>query len=364
MPTPNEPRNLLHELEIIERELRRAEKQRQRQPRGKRLTADSYTALPQKREKRLTMDFLTTGSDYLARYPNFHLVGRDQELKRLTAVLMRNYANSVILVGAGGVGCTTLCVGIQAAKLDPDAPFDILNKRLFFLDADGLFSSGDTTEINHDFQRIITKLQTDEIGADRRRYPRFDRILRNNGTMHFINALLVAVGNKKIQIIFETKEEDLNSVLKCHSDLRELFTILPIEEPVNDALLAIVTEAGTLLGKHHGIEVTPEAITAAIEFTNRYHTKDAGLSRAQPERAITLLDRSLAAYRLSVHRKPPQYSDTEWAAKQAKMRTLNAERREGQSAISQLEDEIDAVLKHEREVASPEKAGQMFGGGF
>ena len=38
-------------------------------------------------------------------------------------------ANSVLLVGPGGVGCTALCIGLQASKKDPDAPFDIVNKR-------------------------------------------------------------------------------------------------------------------------------------------------------------------------------------------------------------------------------------------
>jgi ATP-dependent Clp protease ATP-binding subunit ClpB len=313
------------------------------------------------------MDFLTKGAEYLARYEDFRLVGRDQELKRLTSVLMRNYANSVILVGAGGVGCTTICVGIQAAKTLPDAPFDIINKRLFWLDSDGLFSSGNTEETNHAFHRIITRLnEIDEailIVEDTRD---FIEACRNNNTMHFINALLVAVRNGRTQVIFETKDDDLDSILKSHSDMRELFTILPVDEPTGEALVAIVTAAATVLAKHHGVEVTKDAIDAAIEFTNRYHTRDPGLSRAQPERSITLLDRALAAYRLTAHRKPPQYSDEEWAAKQAQMRHLNADRRDGENVVTDYQDQIDSILKHEKEAAaSPDGRPQVFdGGGF
>lgn len=313
------------------------------------------------------MDFLIKGPDFLAQYDNFKLVGRDQELKRLISVLMRNHANSVILVGAGGVGCTAICIGIQAAKQEPDAPFDIINKRLFWLDTDGLFSNGNAEEINHAFRRIVTRLkEIDEailVVEDTR-----DLIeaCRNNGTLHIMNALLATVRDGNLQIIFETKEEDLESVLKCHSDMRELFTILPIDQPTGEALVQIVTGAAGNLAKHHGIEVTEPAISAAIEFTNRYHTRDAGLSRAQPERSITLIDRALSAYRLSAHRKPPQFTDAEWATKTDEIRRLNRERRDGENIVTQYQDEIDEIIRNEQKTvsAAPENARTaMFDGG-
>src|SRR5918994_883191 len=104
------------------------------------------------------MNHLIRGDDYLGRSPNFKLVGRDAELKKLSSILIRSKANSVLLVGPGGVGCTALCVGLQASKKDPNAPFDIVNKRIFWLDTDELFSSGDNTRINESFQKIMSRL--------------------------------------------------------------------------------------------------------------------------------------------------------------------------------------------------------------
>ncbi len=296
------------------------------------------------------MDFLTRGSEYLARYPDFRLVGRDQDSKRLISILMRNYASSVILVGAGGVGCTSLCIGIQAAKRDPTIPFDILGKRLSWLDVDGLFSSGESDRINHTFHRIIARLtQRDNsvlLVEDTRD---FIEACRNNGTMYLINALLVAVRSKNIQVIFETRDDDLDQVLKCHSDMRELFTILPLDEPAGEALFQIVTAAAAILGKHHGIPVTPEAIITAIEFSNR-HTRDTGLSRAQPERSITLIDRALSAYRLDAHRNPPGLDPREWQAKQDEMRHLNLEQRDGEEQLNEFEDQLDQLTKHSEQI--------------
>lgn len=300
------------------------------------------------------MDFLIRGSDYLARYDDFKLIGRDVELQRLISILMRKHANSVILMGPGGVGCTSLCVGVQAAKNAPDAPFDLLRKRLFWFDDDGLFALGEGEKINHVFHRILRRLEQAHgsilVVEDTR-----DLIeaCRNSGSMHFLNALLVAVRNGSTQVIFETKDEDLEAVLKCHSDLRELFTILPIEEPSGDALKAIVGAASSTLTVHHSIPILYDAQEAAIELTTRYHTRDNGLSRAQPERTITLLDRALASYRLEVHRQPPGYTVEQWQICQGEMRRLAAEQREGENAIAEYEGQLDALAHADTVRATP-----------
>lgn len=103
-------------------------------------------------------DFLIRGEDYLAQHPDFKLTGRAKELAQLTGILMRKSAHNVMLVGAGGVGLSAICMGLQAGKHDPDAPFDMIGKRMFWLDSDGLFSSGDNGQINDAFQRIVKTL--------------------------------------------------------------------------------------------------------------------------------------------------------------------------------------------------------------
>ena len=50
-----------------------------------------------------TNDYLVRGSDYLKTQPNFELIGRDEELHEVTRALMRKKANSVLLVGNGGI---------------------------------------------------------------------------------------------------------------------------------------------------------------------------------------------------------------------------------------------------------------------
>ncbi|WP_165838476.1 AAA family ATPase [Pokkaliibacter plantistimulans] len=341
--------------------------------------------------------FLTRGRDYLARHPDFKLVGRSVELNKLAGILMRNRANSILLVGAGGVGCSAICMGLQAAKTDPAAPFDLLSKRFFWLDTDGLFASGDGAQINEAFQKLLRTLgrsrDTVLIVEDARD---FIEAARNNGCTHFINALVREIRHGKFQAIFETRDEDLEVVLKCHSDMREYYTMLDIREPEQHCLQHIVTEAAQRLEHHHHICIHSDAVDAAIMLTSKYRVQEMSLSRAQPERALNLLDRALASYRQRVHAQPVRHDEMRltqqqltqalqqevlsvdereallrqlsnledeiaearqtWQDMQERLRQCYRSQREGEETLIALEEELDTLRKQqaERQTTEPE----------
>ncbi|WP_434340748.1 AAA family ATPase [Motilimonas cestriensis] len=250
---------------------------------------------------------LIRGRDKLAQQPDFQLVGRDKELKQLAGVLMRKQANSVLLVGTGGVGCSALCLGLQASKNDSEASFDIINKRIYWLDTDGLFASGDPSAMNEHFQKLLRTLSRSKesilIIEDARD---FIEAARNNGCTNFINALVREIRMNKFQVIFETRDDDLEVVLKCHSDMREYYTMLDIKEPAHESLTEIITVTSKRLEQHHKITISEDAIATAIDLTNKYRVREMSLSRAQPERSLNLLDRALTTYRQRAHAAPAE----------------------------------------------------------
>ena len=338
-------------------------------------------------------DYLIRGSDYLELTPNFSLVGREDTRRKLTGILMRKSANSVLLVGPGGVGCSAICRGLQKSKESPDSPFDIVSKRFFWLDSDGLFSSGDPNRINNSFEKTIKRMSrtpnTVLILDDMRD---FIDAARNNGTPNLINWLMRAIRQGKFQVIMETRDEDLETVLRCHSDMKERYTVLDIREPEPEVLPVIVQAAAEVqLKPHHKIRISQEAIDTAIDVTSKYRVQDLGLSRAQPERSITLLDRALTSYRLEAHGADPkmealqaqqralearlaeagdsaesdggpaakmqseladlsteiQLLETAWNTRQEEIKRLYQEMRDGEEAIRGLEDDLEVQLLEE-----------------
>ncbi|MEP3665811.1 MAG: AAA family ATPase, partial [Roseibium sp.] len=270
-------------------------------------------------------------------------------------------SNSVLLVGPAGVGSTALCLGLQAMKGEESPPFDIVSKSLYFLDVDGLFSSGDPSEIDAAFRRALSRMQKSvepvliiEDAGD------FVEACRIHGSSHFINSMNGMVSKGQLQVILETSDGDASKVLAWHSDIRESYTILDLAEPEGENLIDIVTDASARLQEYHGIKISEEAIKTAVDLTQKY--RQAGSSAAQPKRSIELLDQSLAAYRLAAHAEPPkakdlrlkieagQGSDTEvellqqimttHAERQGKLRKLHTDQKAAEIEIVKIEEAI------------------------
>ncbi len=292
------------------------------------------------------MKFLTTGGDLLKSKPDFKLVGRDDDLKRLTSILMRSRAASVIIVGPSGVGTTALCMGLQASKDDPNAPFDIVAKRIFWLETDKLFSSGNSTEISENFANIlkILKRTSDSILIIEDSRDFVTGAQQTGTTTTVIGALNDAVKSGDTQAIIEVRDDDLQGLLRTHSDFRECYTIMDLAEPSGEALSAILHGSVSGLTSHHGIKLAEEAISTTIELTNKYRVRDASLSYAQPQRSFNLLDRALSTMRLEEHKNTPPDL-------QEKIKKLYASQRQGELAIIELEEKVLEQQETERKAA-------------
>ena len=340
-------------------------------------------------------NFLITGSEKLACRRNFKLVGRAEKFEELCTILTRMESNSVIVSGPSGVGITTLALALQARKADPDAPFDIVNKRLFWLDTDGLFGLGDNDAIVSQFKAIFATLNRtpdsvlivedtlDLIGA-----------LHNSGLMHIVNALTAMVKAKKTQVFLEVREADLTQVLKCHSDFRDHFTLMDLTEPVGAELEEIALHGARDLEESYEVRIDPAAVRAAIDMSSKYRSLDTGLTAAQPARTRTLLDRGMARYLLRAHSTPPLLAEleaelarlttsapcsgneekaatvraaivrhkAEFADYQAKIKRYYGAQREGEKSIAQMEAQLRGLEDEEKTRHLDDPAGKASAG--
>ncbi len=291
-------------------------------------------------------NFLITGSEKLASRKNFKLVGCAEKFEELCTILTRMEANSAIVSGPSGVGITTLALALQARKADPDAPFDIVNKRLFWLDTDGLFGLGDNDAIVKQFKSIFAILNRtpDSVLIVEDTLDLIDA-LRNSGLMHIVNALTAMVKAKKTQVFLEVREADLTQVLKCHSDFRDHFTLMDLTEPVGAELEEIALHGAKDLEENYGVRIDPKAVKAAIDMTSKYRSLDTGLSAAQPARTRTLLDRGMARYLLRAHATPPMLAELE-----AELARLTAEGTSGANE-GKIATVRAAITRHKAEFA-------------
>lgn len=294
-------------------------------------------------------EFLLNGSDVLKANPNFKLIGRKDILNDLCGILTQSSANSVIACGAGGVGISALALGLQARKLDDDAPFDIVNKRFFWLETDGLFGLGDNAAIQKEFQTIFNELnRTPDSVLIVEDTLDLIEALRNCNMMHVINALNAMVKTKKTQVFLEVRDKDLTEVYKTHSDFREHYTFFQVEEPLGEELREIVAASADKISEYYWVDIDPKAIETAISLTNKYRALDTGLNRAQPERSRLLLDRAMSKYCLYAHSRPIAGKEAEFIANQEQIKKYFGLQRQGEKSIILLEQEINKLIEVEK----------------
>ena len=300
--------------------------------------------------------FLLNGSDVLKSQTNFKLIGRKDVLNDLCGILTQSTANSVIACGAGGVGISALALGLQSRKLDDDAPFDIVSKRFFWLETDGLFGLGDNAAIQKEFQTIFSELnRTPDSVLIVEDTLDLIEALRNCGMLHVINALNAMVKTKKTQVFLEVRDKDLTEVYKTHSDFREHYTFFPVDEPVGQELHDIVFASAKNLEDYYSVSIDPKAVDAAIMLTNKYRAIDSGMNRAQPERSRLLLDRAMSKYCLYAHSTPTKGKEEQFVKNQELLKNYFALQRQGEKSIILLEQEIANLIEIEKETNGKDK---------
>lgn len=294
---------------------------------------------------------LISGRDRLAEFKDFKLVGREYDLERISSILIRKSSNSLLLTGPAGVGVSILPLGLQASKDKPDTPFDIIVKKLFWLNTDSLFASGDSNKINDDFQRMLKKLaQTPESVLIISDTYNFLEAAHNTGNAHFMNALNHADKSEEFQVILEARDDHLSSVLKWNTAISEMYTLYDVKEPTGDDLKKIIQQVAKQLSEHHKIVVDDEAVEEAIYLTSKYRDS-LGLGGAQPQRSISLLDRALASYRQLTHKQHPKLTELTTRIANTTDETLKAELQnqleQRQREWNELKSEINKTYQYQ-----------------
>jgi len=292
------------------------------------------------------MNILKSGTDVLKSKPDFNLVGRDTELAAMINILSRKFQHNILLVGQSGVGCSALSYGLQQAKSNSSTPFDILHKRIWWLDVDGLFSDADNIQESFDKMMNVVSSNADKdtilVVEDTRN---FVDSVNSSGNTSFINRIMKDVEAGRFQVIFEVLDTDIEMVLNIHSSMKEQFTVLEVNPPAEDKLKEIVTAASTNLLSHHGIHIQDEAIDQAIELTTMYPGKERSLACSQPKAALTLLDRSLATYKNANHANPEGISPEDWEAKRSIMAKACKNQSDGEQHLGTLEASMTELVE-------------------
>ena len=234
------------------------------------------------------------------------VVGREKEISRLIQILSRRTKNNPCLVGEPGVGKTAIAEGLAQRILAGSVPETIKDKRLVVLDLSGMVAG---SKYRGEFEERIRKV--------------VDEVRENQGILLFIDELHTIIGaggaegaldasnilkpslsRGELQIIGATTLEEYRKYIEKDAALERRFQPVTVEEPSEEEAYKILKGLRPYYERHHKVEISDEALEAAVKMSVRYIN-----DRFLPDKAIDLIDEAASKVQLSGYQASSEIED-------------------------------------------------------
>jgi len=229
------------------------------------------------------------------------IIGREDEIERVSQILSRRKKNNPILIGEPGVGKTAIVEGLALKIVERKCPRILFDKRVVSLDLASLVAG---TKYRGQFEERMKGIMQELEKAD-------DVILfideihtmvgagNASGSLDASNILKPALARGEVQCIGATTLDEYRENIEKDGALARRFQMVLVDPPSKDETLIILNNIKNKYEDHHKVNYTTEAIEACVNLADRYIS-----DREQPDKAIDILDEVGA--RMQVHIKPPQ----------------------------------------------------------
>ena len=228
------------------------------------------------------------------------VIGRDDEIERVIQILMRRTKNNPILIGEPGVGKTAISEGLAQRIVSGNVPRIMGEKKILALDMASMIAG---TKYRGDFEDRLKKLfdEIEEHDDVILFIDEFHMVLgagAAEGSMDAANILKPILAKGDIQIIGATTIEEYRKYVEKDSALTRRMQPIQVDEPSLDDTRKIIRGIKDKYEDHHGVEITDEAIDAAVELTDRYIN-----DRYLPDKAIDVIDEAMSKVRIKTYQE-------------------------------------------------------------
>lgn len=236
------------------------------------------------------------------------VIGRANEIERVTQILCRRTKNNPVLLGDAGVGKTAIVEGLAQAIAKGDVPELLRDKKVVTLDL-ALMVAG--TKYRGQFEERI-KAVMDEIKRSKNIILFIDELHTivgagsAEGAMDASNIIKPALSRGELQCIGATTLTEYRKFIEKDAALERRFQSVKVREPTVEETVGILKGLRPRYEEHHHARITDDAIVEAASLSSRYVT-----DRFLPDKAIDLMDEAGARARISAMTRPPEIKERE-----------------------------------------------------
>ena len=275
------------------------------------------------------------------------VVGRENEITRVTEILARRKKNNPVLIGEPGVGKSAIVEGLAQMIASHRTSPILYNKRVINLDLTGLVAG---TKYRGQFEERMKALMR-EIESNKDIIVFIDEIHTligagsTPGSMDAANILKPSLARGKMQCIGATTLDEYRKSIEKDGALERRFQKVIVEPTTREQTLEILGNIRDRYEDHHSVSYTDEAIKACVELTERYVT-----DRHFPDKAIDALDETGAHIHVSRIAMSPEVIETQ--------KNIDILIKKKQDAVNSQDYELAASYR-DRQVAEEQKLEEL-----
>ena len=273
------------------------------------------------------------------------VIGREEEIRRVLHILARRTKNNPILVGEPGVGKTAIVEGLAHRIVNGDVPEDLRDKEIYALDMGALIAGA---KYQGEFEERLKAVVNEVVSAEGRIFLFIDEIHtligagKTQGAMDAANILKPALARGELRAIGATTLDEYQKYFEKDKALERRFQMVMVDEPSQEDAISILRGLKERYEAHHKINITDDAIVAAVQLSARYIT-----DRRLPDKAIDLIDEAAAKLRLEMNSMPEELDEVERKIRQLEIEREAMKREKDKAKVEQINREL-ANLEEKR----------------
>ncbi len=270
------------------------------------------------------------------------IIGRDNEIERVSQILSRRKKNNPILIGEPGVGKTAIVEGLALRIVQRKVSRTLFNKRIVMLDLAALVAG---TKYRGQFEERMKAIMN-ELEKSRDVILFIDEIHTivgaggATGSLDASNIFKPALARGELQCIGASTLDEYRQHIEKDGALDRRFQKVMVNPPSLEEAINILHNIKSKYEEFHNVKYSEEAVEACVKLSERYIS-----DRFLPDKAIDVLDEVGARVHLKNIHVPEHIEDLEKKIEEVKEQKNLAVKNQQYEKAADLRDRESKLVR-------------------